>query len=56
VSTRAVPVDHPGVKHEGCVYFAAVFHIGDVGDFWFCNKCGNGGELFPPVRGGETSG
>ena len=49
MTTRAVPIEHPGVEHEGCRYFAAVLRIDGCGDFWFCNKCGQGGEMFPPV-------
>lgn len=37
------------IEHEGCSYLAPVIRIEDCGDFWFCNKCGQGGEVFPPT-------
>jgi hypothetical protein len=46
--TKAVPI--PGsVRHaNGCNYYAPVFRIEGCGDFWFCNKCGQGDEVYPP--------
>lgn len=51
MTTKAVPV--PGhTEHDGCSYHAPWFAIEGAGTFWFCNKCGQGGEVFPlPANG-----
>jgi hypothetical protein len=35
---------HPG-EHDGCNYLAVV-----IGEMWFCNKCGHGWAVNPPVE------
>lgn len=32
-----------GVHHEACPYLGLV--LGERDNYWFCNKCGRGGEI-----------